>query len=231
MDTATGNGKQVMMVKVGSATLTGLPAAIMLVMILALFVGLIAYMKPSVPMLITGGLWITFIVYWSAAAKNSAAARSSESQRSRQIHEMLLYGGLLMLFLPLPGLGWRYLPPSPFNVPVGLAVQIASGLLAVWSRHHLGRNWSVKVRIAEDHQLVRTGPYRLIRHPIYTAMLGMSVGTAVVSGQLHALIGVAMLAIAYSRKIGMEERILGETFGPAYEDYRRDTWALIPWVI
>lgn len=100
--------------------------------------------------------------------------------------------------------------------------------MAVWARRHLGRNWSAEVRIAVDHQLIRTGPYRFLRHPIYTAMLGMFLGTAIASGQYHALLALALLFLAYLRKTRLEEKILRQTFGAQYDAYRRDTWALVP---
>jgi len=75
---------------------------------------------------------------------------------------------------------------------------------------------------------VRTGPYRFVRHPIYTAMLTMLLGTALVSGEWHALAAWLLLAFAYSRKIRLEERNLVDVFGPDYERYRRESWAVIP---
>jgi protein-S-isoprenylcysteine O-methyltransferase Ste14 len=115
-----------------------------------------------------------------------------------------------------------------FLVALGALVQSASLLLAVWARRHLGSNWSASVRIAEDHQLIRTGPYRVLRHPIYTAMLGMFLGTAIASSQYHALLGLALLVAAYLRKTRLEEQILRGTFGVEYDAYRRQTWALVP---
>jgi len=103
--------------------------------------------------------------------------------------------------------------------------------LAIWARRHLGRNWSGEVRIRDDHQLVQSGPYRLIRHPIYTAMFAMYTGTALVSGELHALLAIAVLAVAYWRKIRLEERALSAALGATYDSYRRGTWALIPWLV
>ncbi|HLW44369.1 MAG TPA: isoprenylcysteine carboxylmethyltransferase family protein [Candidatus Acidoferrales bacterium] len=132
------------------------------------------------------------------------------------------------MFIPLPGLARRYLPAEPFLVPIGLAVQAAFFLLAIWARRRLGRNWSGAVTITEEHQLVRSGPYRLIRHPIYTAMFGMFIGTMLVSGEIHALLAVALLIFAYWRKIPLEEQMLREHFGDAFESYRRKTWALLP---
>jgi len=136
---------------------------------------------------------------------------------------------LLLLIVPVPGLNGWFLPAQfPFLVAVGAIIQAGFLLLAVWARRHLGHNWSAEVRIAVDHELVRTGPYRLLRHPIYTAMLGMFLGTAIASSQFHALLGLAALVIAYLRKTRLEDHILAQAFGADYNAYRRHTWALVP---
>jgi protein-S-isoprenylcysteine O-methyltransferase Ste14 len=142
---------------------------------------------------------------------------------------LLLNAALILLFWPAPGLTGWFLPMSfHFLVAVGASVPAAFVLLAIWARRHLGLNWSAELRIASDHQLVRTGPYRILRHPIYTAMLGMFLGTAIASNQYHALVGLALLVVAYVRKTRLEEQILLQTFGGDYEAYRRDTWSLAP---
>jgi protein-S-isoprenylcysteine O-methyltransferase Ste14 len=174
-------------------------------------------------------LWLVFGVYWAIAALNSAPTRRSESRASTYFHQLLLVTAVLLTFCPVPGLNAWFLPRNvPSLVIAGLIVQAFSIFLAVWARRHLGRNWSAEVRIAVDHRLVRTGPYRLLRHPIYTAMLGMLLGTAIVSGQYHALSGLVILAIAYVRKTNLEEKILLQTFGADYDAYRRHTWTLVP---
>jgi protein-S-isoprenylcysteine O-methyltransferase Ste14 len=176
-------------------------------------------------------LWVAFSLYWGIAGRNSARTKSSESKRSTVFHQIALNVALILLFLPVPGLKGWFLPQRlHFLVVVGAAIQAAFILLAIWARRHLGRNWSGAVRIAEGHQLVRTGPYRLLRHPIYTAMLGMFLGTAIASSQYHALLGVAILVVAYLRKTRLEERILRQTFGAEWDAYQRDTWALVPLV-
>ena len=174
-------------------------------------------------------LWGIFSLFWSIEGLDSAPAKSSESWASTYFHQFTLVAAFLLLILPVPGLTGWFLPPRlHFLVATGAIVQAGFLLLAVWARRHLGRNWSAEVRIAVDHQLVRTGPYRLLRHPIYTAMLGMFLGTAIASSQYHALIGLAMLVAAYLRKTRLEEEILRQAFGADYDAYRRDTWALVP---
>jgi protein-S-isoprenylcysteine O-methyltransferase Ste14 len=176
-------------------------------------------------------LWILFIGYWSTAAGNTGKTRTSESVRSRQVHQLLMYGALVLAFVRVPGLNGRWLPRSPWIIAAGFAIQLSSTLLAIRARKHLGLNWSAEVASKVDHQLVRSGPYRLIRHPIYTGMLGMFVGTAVVSGELHGLAAVVLISVAYFRKIRVEEQNLTNVFGAQYDEYKDKSWALIPWLI
>ena len=87
------------------------------------------------------------------------------------------------------------------------------------------------MRIAEDHALVHAGPYKYVRHPIYTGALCMYAGLAMISGTLHAVLGLVVVCLAYLRKIGLEERILQHHFGTDFEDYRRRSWAVIPRIL
>jgi protein-S-isoprenylcysteine O-methyltransferase Ste14 len=174
-------------------------------------------------------LWTIFGLYWGTAGLNSAPTKSSESWVSAYFHQFMLIAAFLLLILPLPGLTAWCLPWRGNSLVVaGAIVQAGFILLAIWARRHLGRNWSAEVRIAVDHQLVCTGPYRLLRHPIYTAMLGMFLGTAIASSQYHALLGVALLLLAYLRKTRLEDEILRHTFAADYDAYRSHTWALVP---
>ena len=187
-----------------------------------------AQMKFPMEMWLSVALWAAFSIYWSAASKDSAPTKWSESVWSRQFHLFLVNVALLLLVVPVPGLTRRFLPESRIFIVAGLIIQAAFIFFAVWARRHLGSNWSGEVRVASGHQLVRSGPYRYIRHPIYTAVLGMYCGTALVSGQIHAPIALIVVILAYWRKIRMEERAMAEAFGAEHEEYRRDTWALVP---
>lgn len=185
-----------------------------------------SFEKRLIPALV---LWIIFSLYWGIAGLNSAPTKSSESWVSTYFHQFMLGVALLLLILPVPGLNGWFLPERlHFLVVAGAIIQAGFLLLAVWARGHLGRNWSAEVRIAVDHELVRTGPYRLLRHPIYTAMLGMFLGTAIASSQVHALVGLALLVVAYLRKTRLEDQILAQAFGADYNAYCRHTWALVP---
>jgi protein-S-isoprenylcysteine O-methyltransferase Ste14 len=171
--------------------------------------------------------WIAFSVYWEIAAKTAAAATQTESRASRLIHVLLTNLALLLAVLPLRGLG-RFLPVFPVIMTAGIFVEAVGLGLAIWSRRHLGRYWSGEISIKVDHELIRSGPYRRLRHPIYTGLLAMYAGAAMVTGEWLAVIGLAIAVFAYWRKIRLEEANLDVAFGPAYAAYRRDTWSLIP---
>jgi protein-S-isoprenylcysteine O-methyltransferase Ste14 len=182
--------------------------------------------------LVADGLWGAFGVYWEIAARcRDTRAVAAESGWSRGAHVALTSLAQLLLLLPIPGLRAGVLPQSTALAVAGLIVEVAFLALAVWARRVLGRNWSGIIATNTDHQLVRSGPYARLRHPIYTAILGMYLGLALVSGEVHGLIGLAVGVAAYWRKIGLEERHLDELFGAAYEEYRKKTWALIPGVL
>jgi protein-S-isoprenylcysteine O-methyltransferase Ste14 len=187
-----------------------------------------ASMAPYWPLWASAGIWTLFSIYWEVAAKNAAPEKESESSASRGLHVILANAALLLLFVPVPGLTRRYLPAPQVFVPIGLTIEVCGLLLAVWARRHLGRNWSGRITIKVDHELVRSGPYRSVRHPIYTALLAMYGGTALASGEWHSLLGFALAAFAYWRKIRMEEANLAVAFGAAWGDYRRSTWSLVP---
>ena len=180
------------------------------------------------PALVSFVPWVIFSLYWEIAAKNSAPAIKSESRFSRGIHVVLANAALLLIFFPIRSLNQRFLPDSLFLKLAGIALEFAGVALAIWARRILGRNWSGEITIKQDHELVRTGPYGVVRHPIYTALLIMYLGSVIVSGHVHALVGFAVGILAYLRKTRMEEANLITAFGEKYRAYREDTWALIP---
>jgi len=107
---------------------------------------------------------------------------------------------------------------------------VAAGLgFSVWARVHLGRNWSAEVVVKQDHALIRSGPYRHLRHPIYSGMLLAFLGMALAFGEWRGLLALALVFASFARKSRMEERFMRETF-PEYAEYQRETRALIPFV-
>lgn len=214
--------------KIGPMRLTGIAAVVALLVVLGLIGVFVFLIRPTLRMSVAAAIWIVLTIYWTAAAQKAAPAKRAESRESRRLHTSLLYAALLLLFVPVPGLRGRFVPLRPIVVAAGFIVQIGSFMLAMWARRYLGRNWSGAISANVDHELIRSGPYRVLRHPIYSGLIGMFVGTALVSGELHALIAVVIITAAYWRKIRMEEKHLGALFGAEYAEYRRHSWALIP---
>ena len=184
----------------------------------------------SWPVLASFVPWVLFSIYWEIEAKNSAPAVASESKFSRAVHVILANAALVLMVVPIQGLNQRFVPDVLIVKLVGLAAECAGLALAIWARRVLGRNWSGEITIKTDHELVRRGPYGVVRHPIYTALLAMYAGTAIVSGHMHALVGLVLGILAYLRKTRLEERNLVNVFGEKYGGYRDDTWALVPGV-
>lgn len=180
------------------------------------------------PILVSFLPWVAFSMYWEWQSKNSAPAIRSESRASRAVHVVLTNLALLLIFWPSKYLSHRFLPDNLTVKVLGIATEVAGVALAIWARRILGRNWSGEITIKEGHELIRTGPYGSVRHPIYSGLLAMYAGTAIVSGQMHALLGLLLGIIAYLRKTRMEEHNLVSAFGEKYDDYREDTWALVP---
>jgi protein-S-isoprenylcysteine O-methyltransferase Ste14 len=125
----------------------------------------------------------------------------------------------------------RFVPKEPWVKELGLALAISGVILACWSRQVLGRNWSSVVQLKQGHDLIDSGPYRYVRHPIYTGLLLAFIGTALKVGDWRGLIAVAIVLASFWRKLKVEERWLAEQFGPAYAAYSQRTKALVPGIL
>jgi protein-S-isoprenylcysteine O-methyltransferase Ste14 len=173
--------------------------------------------------------WVLFSLYWEIAKAGSKEVKRVESGFSRGIHVFLANIALLLVIAPILGLG-RFMPIWPPAMTAGVAIECAGLGFAIWARRHLGRNWSGEITLKVDHQLIRTGPYKRLRHPIYTGLLAMYLGCVLVTGEWLAVIGLALGAFAYVRKLRLEELNMHAAFGPEYEAYGRDSKALVPFL-
>jgi len=179
-------------------------------------------------------LWILWFAYWIAAARATSETRRREGFASRLSH----YGPLIMgaLLLALPNILGTELDRS-FHAPTLLWVLFAAALVVLGlgfsalARAYLGRNWSAEVTVKHRHELVRDGPYALVRHPIYAGMLIALIGTTLMIGKWRALIALALMTTALLRKLAVEERFMAEQFGDAYARYRAEVPALIPFLV
>jgi protein-S-isoprenylcysteine O-methyltransferase Ste14 len=180
------------------------------------------------------GLWFVWLLYWRISAAGVKVARRRESPASRAAHLVpLAVAGILLWVSPPPGSGVlfeRILPQSYGSYWAGTLLLALGLAFSVWARVFLGRNWSATVTVKEDHELIRSGPYALVRHPIYTGLLLGFVGTAIVRGDWRGALAVLIVFEALWRKLRLEERWMSETFGDEYRRYREHTAALIPYL-
>ena len=108
---------------------------------------------------------------------------------------------------------------------------VAGMLFSVWARLTLGRNWSGTVTIKQDHELIQRGPYRIVRHPIYTGMLLAMLGTAFIYGIARCFLGVPIVGLGFWLKVQIEEQFMVRQFGEQYVRYRQEVRALIPYIL
>lgn len=185
-----------------------------------------AYLVPA--------LWFAWLVYWRISEFGVKPVARRESDLSRSMHTVPLALCAFLLALPsLPDgfLCERFLPKTSDVYWLG-AAWVALGLgFAVWARVHLGGNWSGTVTLKHDHELIRSGPYRFVRHPIYTGLLAALLGSAIVRGEWRGLFAVMVAFVALWRKSRLEERWLGDLFGSEYTNYSQDVAALIPFIL
>jgi protein-S-isoprenylcysteine O-methyltransferase Ste14 len=174
--------------------------------------------------LVFGVGWAVFWLYWLLAAFSMKRGRVPWS---RELRIRLVIGVVVILLIRLGALRGHGVHTDPWRAGLGLAL-FALGLgFAVWARLHLGRNWGTPMTQKVEPELVTSGPYRLVRHPIYTGILSAGIGTALgLSWWWLAPVGLAGIYFIYSATV--EERYMAEQFPDAYPPYKRSTKMLLP---
>ena len=177
--------------------------------------------------------WIFGLTFW--LRKRPARAREAKRDWTSLTGLLLQAAGYLCVWsFPL----WqKRFSPVPSGTPLvewGMAVlTVAMAVASTWlvnaAARRLGKQWALAARLVEDHTLIRDGPYRVVRNPIYTGMFGMLLATGLAAGQWIPLLIAVMLFIpgTYIR-IRSEERLLREAFGSEFEAYARKVPALFP---
>jgi protein-S-isoprenylcysteine O-methyltransferase Ste14 len=170
--------------------------------------------------------WVGFWLYWLVAAVSTKRGRVSWS---RQLRIRAVIFVAVILLVRAGAFRGHGISTGPWRAGIGL-VMFAVGLgFAIWARVHIGRNWGTPMSQKEEPELVTSGPYRLVRHPIYSGILLAGVGTAVALSWVW-LIAVALAGVYFLYSAIVEERYLTEQFPDAYPTYKRSTKMLVPFV-
>ena len=178
-----------------------------------------------------GFLWLAWLVYWIAAARQTAANRRTESLLTGASYRIpLLIGIILMVFwhVSLPGIGFDLWSLNLFILGFAVILTVVGLSFAVWARLHLGKYWSGRITLKVDHRVIQTGPYAWVRHPIYSGLILALLGTAISLGTVRAFLGFAFILVSFLRKLTLEENWLRSHFGTEYELYQKRVRALIP---
>jgi protein-S-isoprenylcysteine O-methyltransferase Ste14 len=175
--------------------------------------------------------WLVFLAYWSVSALKLKSIKRREPRGERLIQLVFMVAAYFLMFNDQFSRGWlatRFAPVSPRIGKFGVTVTVVGIAFAIWARWHLGENWSATVTLKEGHELISSGPYRYIRHPIYSGMLVAFVGTALALGEYRALISVGIVLVAFYTKAKKEERFLTQEFGEKFREHSRRTGMFLP---
>jgi protein-S-isoprenylcysteine O-methyltransferase Ste14 len=181
--------------------------------------------------LVCGYLWIAWFAIWMILAVRNKPTQSREGVSSRLSYTVLTVAAFFLMFshdVPRSWLRITFFSASHGTRSLAIAVTAAGLGFALWARAYLGTNWSGTVTVKVGHQLVRTGPYRWVRHPIYCGMVLAMFGTALERNQVRGLVAVVLLYAGFKLKSRIEERAMSSTFGAEYAEYSRSTGAILP---
>lgn len=185
--------------------------------------------------IVTAFLWIAFIAYWLLASRRSRRIVTvGQPPLIKVIARASMVLGPALYYLPLssvPVLGWRLIPSHLLFDAIGLCLMAFGLAFAVWARRTLADNWSGAVTLKESHSLITSGPYRIVRHPIYLGVLCAMLGIALIIGELRAFLPWVIVLGIWSRKINAEEALLRSAFPEEYAAYEKQVKRLLPGIL
>ena len=175
--------------------------------------------------------WLIFLVYWIAASFRVNKMERQEPQGEKLLRIVLAIAGWYLLSRNDPRFGVlneRFVRFHFWVFLLGAVMTWAGVGFAIWARYHIGRFWSASVALKTEHELIRSGPYARIRHPIYTGILLALAGTTLAVGRYRGIVAFVLIFASLIRKSKQEEALLAEQFGPAFEEHRRHTGFFLP---
>jgi protein-S-isoprenylcysteine O-methyltransferase Ste14 len=181
----------------------------------------------------TRGLWIVLVAVWVVGAFMTRQTARQQTSNSRLWQMGIVLLGMWLLFGQGTGFAWMdeaAFPMTEIVTIAGLATTLAGVAFAIWARATLGANWSGVITVKVGHNLVRRGPYRIVRHPIYTGLLIAVAGTALTYGSIRGILSLPIVAFGLWLKTLTEERFMVQEFGEEYLCYKREVRALVPFL-
>jgi len=175
--------------------------------------------------------WGVVVVFWIVSALSVKRTRVREPLPHRLLYLTVLVVAVGLLNGSARVIHWdrAFLPRTVATGILGDLLVLVGLLIAIWARATLGGNWSARVTLKEDHELIERGPYRTVRHPIYSGLLLMVLGTAVLVGRVGGFVALVMSFCGVWLKLRREEALLTK-YLPGYSEYMRRTRALVPFV-
>ena len=180
--------------------------------------------------------WLILLNYWLISGFRAKKVKSQESFFSRFFQYWLPLIAAALLLGPGEWFGHslireNFVPHSNLVGIIGLSICVSGAIIACWSRYLLGANWSLSVQEKESHELIQQGMYKIVRHPIYTGLLLVFTGNAIIVGDYRGIIAVGIVFISFWWKLKKEEKVLSAIFKQQYTDYQKKTKALIPFLL
>lgn len=174
--------------------------------------------------LVVAAIWAAFGLYWILAAFSMKRSRVSWS---RELGIRAVVGVVVIVLIRFGAFRHQGRNTDPWRAGAGLALLVLGLGLAVWARIYIGRNWGMPMTEKVEPELVMNGPYRRVRHPIYSGMLVAGVGTAIALAWIW-LAAVLLAGIYFSYSATVEERYLIKQFPDTYRTYQRSTKMFVP---
>lgn len=180
--------------------------------------------------------WLLVLTYWFISGLNAKKVKNQEPLFKRFVQYWLPLIIAVLLLGPGEWFGhsWlreNFIEHTDLVGTIGLSISLTGAIIACTSRYTLGKNWSLSVQEKEDHRLVQNGIYKLVRHPIYTGLLFLFLGNVIIVGDYRGIIAILIVFISFWFKLKKEEKLLSETFGLRYIEYKKRTKALIPYLL
>jgi protein-S-isoprenylcysteine O-methyltransferase Ste14 len=175
--------------------------------------------------------WLIFLGYWCVSAFVVKRTAERKSLSSALAYRLPLILGAVLIWGSGVSHRWNTHSFSDARHAIAAIVCICGLILAIWARRTLAGNWSSSVTFKQGHELIRSGPYRFVRHPIYSGILLMLLGLVIQIGRLHGLLGFAVMFVGFWIKLKQEEQLMLQHFPDQYPLYCKEVKALVPWVL